>query len=144
MRPGTPERAHGAHEVEARAATGDASVGELIGAVSRDLSTLMRQELELAKVELRTEVADAGRATATLGGAVVAGHMVLLFLSVAAWWGMAEVMAAGWAALLVAAVWAAIAIPLYLSARGRLRRLHLVPERTVQTLRNVPDALRER
>jgi len=144
VRPGTPGRAHGTPEVEARAAAGGASVGELVGAVSRDLSTLMRQELELAKVELRAEVADAGKAAAALGGAAVAGHMVLLFLSFAAWWGMAEVMAPGWAALLVALVWVAVAIPLFLSARGRLRRLRPVPERTVQTLRNVPDAFRDR
>jgi hypothetical protein len=122
----------------------DASVGELVGQVSRDLSTLMRQELELAKVELRQEAAETGRAGAALGGAGFAAAMVLLFASCALWWGLAVVVAPGWAALLVAVVWAAVGVPLYLSGRRRLRAVHPVPERTARTLRDVPDALRGR
>src|SRR5581483_5448922 len=76
------------------------SVGELIGDVTRDLSTLMRQELELAKAEIRTEVSKTGKAAGMLGGAGFAGYMVLLFLSIALWWGLENVMDAGWAALI--------------------------------------------
>ena len=72
-----------------------ASVGELIGEVTRDLSTLMRQELALAKAEVKEEAVKAARAGGMLGAAGFAGYMVLLFASIAAWWGLAEVMAAG-------------------------------------------------
>ena len=41
---------------------GRASVGELIGEVTRDMSTLMRQELALAKAEVKQEAMKAGRA----------------------------------------------------------------------------------
>ena len=122
----------------------DASVGQMVGQVSHDLSVLMRQEIALARAELREEAAESSRAAARLGGAAFAAAMVLLFLSCALWWGLAEVMAPGWAALVVAAVWLAAGTPLSLSGRARLRGLHPVPERTAQTLRNVPDALRGR
>ena len=46
-----------------------ASVGELIGEVSRDLSTLMRQELELAKAELRQSASRASKGAALSRGA---------------------------------------------------------------------------
>ncbi len=81
-------------------------MGQLISEVSRDLSTLMRQEVELAKAEVRQEVVKTGKAAGLLGGAGFAGYMVLLFLSIAAWWGLANVMDQGWAALIVAGIWA--------------------------------------
>ncbi|MET0132471.1 MAG: phage holin family protein [Kibdelosporangium sp.] len=49
------------------------SVGELMGNVSRDLSMLLRQELALAKAELKVEAAKAGRGTGMLASAGVAG-----------------------------------------------------------------------
>ena len=46
---GTPTTEAGRPDVEGT------SVGQLIGEVTKDLSTLMRQELELAKVEVKAE-----------------------------------------------------------------------------------------
>ena len=122
----------------------NASLGDLIGEVTRDLSTLMRQELELAKAELKHEAAKSGKAAGMLGGAGFAGYMVLLFLSFALWWGLANVMDAGWAALIVAVLWAIVGAVLYTVGRQRLRQVHPTPERTVDTLKEVPDALRGR
>ena len=67
---------------------GDASVGELFSEVAQDMSTLMRQELALAKAEVKEEAVKAGRAAGMFGGAGFAGYMVLLFASIAAWWGL--------------------------------------------------------
>jgi hypothetical protein len=120
----------------------DVSVGELIGRVTRDLSTLMRQELALARAELKQEAGRAGKAAGAFGGAGVAGHFVLLFLSLAVWAGLSTVMAAGWAALLVALVWAAIAGLLYTMGRSSMQQVDPTPQRTVETLSNVPDALK--
>jgi hypothetical protein len=110
--------------------------------VSRDFSTLMRQELELAKAEIKTEVTKAGKGAGMLGGAGFAGYMVLLFLSFALWWGLENVMDAGWAALIVAAVWAVIGAVLYVTGRGELRSVNPKPERTVETVSQVPSALK--
>lgn len=122
----------------------NASVGELISEVTTDLSRLMRQELELAKVELKEEATKTGKAAGMLGAAAVAGHMVLLFASFALWWGLANIMDEGWAALIVMAIWAIAAGVLYGIGRGRLREVHPAPTQTVDTLKEVPDALRGR
>src|SRR3954454_9420616 len=118
------------------------SVGELIGEVSRDLSTLMRQELELAKAEIKTEVSKTGKAAGMLGGGGFAGYMVMLFLSIALWWGLENVMDAGWAALIVAAVWGVIGAVLYATGRKTMRTVNPKPERTVETVQEIPGALK--
>ena len=122
----------------------NSSVGELIGEVTRDLSALMRQELELAKVELKAEASKTGKAAGMLGAAGFAGYMVLLFGSFALWWGLANVMDEGWAALIVMVLWAIAAAVLYAVGRQRLREVRPKPEQTVDTLKEVPDALRGR
>jgi Putative Actinobacterial Holin-X, holin superfamily III len=121
---------------------GAASVGELVGEVSQDLSTLMRQELALAKAEVKQEAIKAGRAAGMLGAAGFAGYMVLLFASIAACWGLAEVMAKGWAALIVTAVWAVIGAVLYARGRQRMREVNPMPERTTGTAKELPDTLK--
>jgi hypothetical protein len=120
------------------------SVGELIGEVARDLSTLMRQELRLAKAELKQEAGRAGRAVGMVGAAGFAGYLTLLFVSIALWWGLSNVMDQGWAALIVAALWAVAGAVLYAAGRQRLAGLSPAPTRTAETLRELPDAIRGR
>ena len=118
------------------------SVGELIGEVSNDLSTLMRQELALAKAEVKAEATKTGKAAGMLGGAGFAGYMVALFLSCALWWGLANAMDTGIAALIVAIIWGVIGAVLFVTGRKKMREVHPKPERTVSTLKEVPDALK--
>ncbi|WP_433503527.1 phage holin family protein [Pseudonocardia halophobica] len=122
----------------------DVSVGDLMGRVSRDLSTLMRQELALAQAELKQEARKAGKAAGGFGAAGFAGYMVLLFLSVALWAGLSNVMDSGWAGVIVAVVWAVIGAIAFVVGRNNARRTHPTPERTVDTLKQVPDALKGR
>jgi len=121
----------------------NASVGDLIGEVTRDLSTLMRQELDLAKAEVKQEASKAAKAGGMLGAAGFAGYMVLLFASIAAWQGLAEIMPSGWAALIVAVVWAAIGAVLFAVGRKRMAEVNPKPERTMETVGEVPGALKE-
>ena len=113
----------------------DESLGELVSDLTTDLSGLMRDELELAKVELKEEIGKAGRAGGMFGGAALAGYMTIVLLSFAAAWGLAELMAAGWAFLIVAVLWGVAGAVLYLRARDQLRTVNLTPEQTVVTLR---------
>jgi len=99
------------------------------------------QVIALAKAELKQEALRAGRPWGMLGGAGFAGYMVLLFASIAAWWGFAEVMAPGWAALIVTAIWAVIGAVLYTQGRRRLREVNLKPGRTGETVSEMPDAV---
>ena len=75
----------------------DRSLGHLISEVTQDLSTLMRQELELAKAELQQTAPAKGRAP---GCATVAGYFVLLFVSIALWWAIGSATGLGWSAVI--------------------------------------------
>ena len=119
----------------------NASVGELIGEVSRDLSTLMRQELELAKVEIKTEVTKSGKAAGMLGGAGFAGYMVMLFLSCALWWGLERDGCRMGRADRRRPVGRHRAV-LYASGRKTLRTVNPKPERAVDTVQEIPGALK--
>jgi hypothetical protein len=121
---------------------GDLSLGDLIGNVTRDLSTLMRQELALAQAEVKQEVSKTAKGAGALVGAGLAGFFVLMFLSMALYAGLSNVMDAGWAGLIVAVIWAIIAGALFAVGRSRMQQVHPKPERTVDTLSNVPDALK--
>src|SRR3954452_19465177 len=99
----------------------DTSVGELIGNISNDLSRLFRQEVELAKAEIRQEATKAGKAAGMLGGAAFAGYLAVLLLSFALVFGLANVIDAGWAALIVAVIWGIIGAVLYLTGRNKLK-----------------------
>ena len=118
------------------------SIGALLSEITTDLSTLMRQEIDLAKAEVKEEATKTGKAAGMLGAAGFAGYMVALFASIALWWALANGMDEGWAALIVAALWAVVGAVLYSMGRSRLKAVHPKPERTVQTLKEVPDALK--
>ncbi|MFE9770360.1 phage holin family protein [Streptomyces sp. NPDC005931] len=113
----------------------DRSMGELLSTVTADLQALFRQEVELAKAEIREEATRAGKAAGMYGGAGFAGYMVLLFLSLAAILGLSNVMDGGWAALIVTAVWAVVAAVLYQRGRAQMRTVSPKPERTVETMK---------
>jgi len=113
----------------------DTSVGDLIGNIADDLSQLFRQEVELAKVEIKQEATKAGKAAGMLGGAGFAGYLAVVLLSFALVFGLANVMDAGWAALIVAVIWGVIGAVLYAAGRKRLKTVDPMPRRTVDTIK---------
>ena len=116
------------------------SLGELLGEVSSDLSELVRQELALAKAEATQTATRAGKGAGLLAGAALGGYFTLLFLSVAAWWALGEVVGRGWSALVVMAVWAVITAVLAVMGRSALSAAKGLP-RTAETVKRIPDAL---
>ncbi|TQJ39056.1 putative superfamily III holin-X [Arthrobacter sp. SLBN-112] len=126
---------------EAHMKADNASLGELLGDVTRDLSTLMRQEVELAKAELKQSTSRAGKGAGMLAGAGVGGHFVLLFLSLALMWALGAIMPLGWSALIVAVVWAIIAAVLASIGRKELKQIKGLPQ-TGETLSEIPPTLK--
>ena len=120
---------------------GDRSLGDLISEVTEDLSTLMRQELELAKAELQQSATRAGKGAGMLGGAAVAGYFVLLFASIALWWAIGAGTGLGWSAVIVAVIWGIIAAVLAAAGRRSLRSVRGLPK-TADTVKKIPDALK--
>ncbi|GKV73801.1 phage holin family protein [Pseudarthrobacter sp. NCCP-2145] len=119
----------------------NASLGELLGDVTRDLSTLMRQEVELAKAELKQSATKAGKGSGMLAGAGVAGHFVLVFLSLGLMFALGALMPLGWAALIVAVVWGIIAAVLASIGRKELKQVKGLPQ-TGETLSEIPPTLK--
>jgi hypothetical protein len=117
------------------------SVGEVFSELTADLSTLMRQEVELAKAEVRQSATQAGKGAGMLAGAGVAGHLALLFVSVAAWWGIGDTTGHGWSALIVGGAWLIIAAVLGLLGRREITTVSGVPQ-TTQTAKKIPDAVK--
>ena len=124
---------------ETKAAT--TSLGDLVGEVTKDFSKLMRQELELAKAELKQSATESAKGAGMFGGAGYGAAMAVFFLSVAVWWWLATVMGGGWAGVVVAVIWAVIALILYFVGRNEFKKVQGAPQ-TVETLKEIPQTLR--
>ncbi len=122
-------------------ASDDLTLGERLGNVTRDLSTLMRQEVALAKAELSQSASKAGKGVGMLAGAAVAGFFVLMFLSISLWRALGNEMGYGWSALIVAVIWAIIAAILAVVGKKALDQVRGVPD-TTDTLGKIPNALK--
>lgn len=119
------------------------SMGELVTRISTDTSTLLRQELELAKVETKEEVSKAVRGAVGFGGAALTGAITLLLLAFAAAWGLAELIPVGFAFLAVAGAFLIITAALILTGRLELKRV-TGPTRTAETLKEDVQWARDR
>ena len=120
------------------------SFGELAKGLSRDISVLVRQELDLARAEMREKAKIAGPGLGMFGGAGVfalaalgaftAFLILLLDLAMPAWA----------AALIVTALWAAVAGVLYVTGRERVKEAGKpVPEQTIETVKEDVDFAKE-
>ena len=121
------------HQIDMR--EGNASLGELFSRLTADLSKLVRDEVELAKVEINQTVQSAKTAGISMGAAGLLGLMAFVLLSFAAAWGLAEVVPAGVAFLIVGGAYGLVALALLALGRQRLKRAKPLPEQTVETLK---------
>jgi hypothetical protein len=112
------------------------SLGELFGKLSNETSTLIRQEMALARAELTEKGKEAGKGAGLFGGAgavgllgagaITAGIILLLDLAIAAWL----------AAIIVGLIYVAVAAFLGLKGRDRIQAATPpVPEQTVDTVK---------
>lgn len=124
---------------EAKAAS--TSLGDLLGEVSRDISTLMRQEVALAKAELKESATKSAKGAGLMGGAGYSALMAIFFLSVALWWALGTLVGGGWSAVIVAVIWGVIALILFLVGRGQFTQVEGAPQ-TVETLKEIPETLK--
>jgi hypothetical protein len=113
----------------------DRSLGEIVGDLSQDLTTLVKQELELARTELKEEASKAGKGAGMLGGAGVAGLLALILGSFALAYLLDNWMPVELAFLIVTILWAIVGA--VLAARGRKELKNANPQlpETQQTLK---------
>ncbi|WP_404432397.1 phage holin family protein [Microbacterium lacus] len=124
---------------EEKAAT--TSLGDLLSEVTRDISTLMQQEVELAKAELKQSASKSAKGLGSLGGAAYSGMMAIFFLSLALWWALSTQIGGGWAGVIVAVIWAVIGLVLYRMGRAQMKEVQGAPQ-TVATLKEIPETLK--
>lgn len=117
------------------------SIGELFGRVTTDLSTLMRQEVALAKAEATQTATKAGRGIGLFVGAAIGAIFVLSYLTLALWWVIGNATGRGWASLIVAGIWLIIAVVLALVGKQEFDKARGLPQ-TAETVSKIPNALK--
>jgi len=111
-------------------------LGELVKQLGTQTSTLVRQELDLAKAELSEKGRVAGKGAGLLGGAALVGLMAAGALTATLILALSEAIDAWLAALIVTVVMAALAAVLAIQGRNRIRAATPpVPEQTVETVK---------
>ncbi|HEX8770691.1 MAG TPA: phage holin family protein, partial [Acidimicrobiales bacterium] len=119
--------------------TGERPLGELFSEMTQQLQVLMRKEIELAKVETKEQLSQAGKTGAIFGAMAVVGLIAALILAMAAAWGLAEVMPVGVAFLIVGVVLLVITLVLLQSGKKRAAALRPVPAQTIATVKDDVD-----
>jgi uncharacterized membrane protein YqjE len=113
----------------------DRSVADLVKELSQETSELVRQELALARAELREQGKRAGKGAGMLGGAGVAGLLTLGSLTAMVIALLDMAMATWVAALIVTVVWAVVAGVLALQGRNKIKEATPPAPRTVDTVK---------
>ena len=112
------------------------STGELVKQLTQQTSTLVRQEVDLAKAELAQKGKQTGAGAGILGGSGVLALFGLAALTTAAIAALSEAMEVWAAALIMAAVYLAVAGVLALAGRNRLQEAApMAPEQTIETMK---------
>lgn len=120
------------------------SLGDLFGDLSRQLTTLIRQEIELARTEMTAKVTSAGRDAALIGAGgalayagvlVLLGAVVLLLIQLG--------LDAWLSALIVGMVAVGVGYVLIDRGRSRLSEVDIAPERAIETARDEAEWAKE-
>ena len=114
----------------------DQGIGDLVKELSGQVSTLVRQEVALAKAEVSEKGKQAGVGAGMFGGAGIAGLLMLGSLTAFLILVLHLAMPAWAATLIVTALWGAVAGVLALQGRTKLQAMGTpVPEQTIETVK---------
>jgi uncharacterized membrane protein YqjE len=112
----------------------EASLADLLSEMTSELSTLLRKEVQLAKVEVKEEVTQAGKGAGMLGGAGLAGWMALIMLSFALAWLLDQGLNTAMSFAIVGIVWVIAAAALFATGKRRLKTIETLPQ-TKETIK---------
>lgn len=120
------------------------SLATLLSDLASETILLMRQEMALLKAELHEKFSRVGQGATALGAGALIAYSGWFVLLAAAVLGLAKVMPAWLAALVVAIIVLGTGAALLLLGKNRLEAQSMVPRRTLRTLREDEEWLRER
>ena len=133
-------RSHPAPDSEAEVRARNESLSEMFSSFSRNISTLLRQEVQLAKAEATQTAKQGGTGAGMVAGAALGGVFTLLFLSLALMWALGSVMHLGFAAVIVAVIWAVVAAVLAAMGKKHFEKMKDLPQ-TQDTVAEIPPTL---
>jgi uncharacterized membrane protein YqjE len=115
----------------------DQSLGELISRMTSDVSKLVGTQIELAKLEIKDEVAKAGKGAGMVGGGGVAAFLAVLLLSFAIAYWLADAFDDnyGLGFFIVGLVYAVVAAVLVLKGKQKINEATPVAEQTIETIK---------
>jgi hypothetical protein len=121
------------------------SLGQLFGDLTRQLSTLIRQEVDLARTEVTAKAASTARDGAFIGVGALLVYAAMLGLMATVILGLIDAGLEPWlSALIVSVMVAAAGGGLIVVGRKRLAQADLAPTRTLETLRDDAELVKER
>jgi hypothetical protein len=112
------------------------SIGELFAELAGETSTLVRQEMQLAKTELSQKATEAATDAAWVGAGGALLHAGLLALVAAAIIGLGQIVPAWVSALVIGLVVAGVGYLLVKKGLDAFKRLDPAPRETIETLRD--------
>lgn len=122
--------------------TSTRSIGQLVADATQDVSSIIRNEIQLAKSEITADVSKIGKGVGMFAGAGVFAFLALIILLIAAGLGLAEFMPGWLAFLIVAVVLLVVAGILALVGKGAISKAKFKPERTIRNAQETVEALK--
>jgi len=119
------------------------SIGELFAELANETSTLVRQEVQLAKTEITQKVTSAGKDAGMIGAGGALAYAGLLAVIAAVIIGLGHLIGMGWSALLVGIVVIGVGYMLIQSGLSALKRIDPTPRETIQTIKEDVDMVKE-
>ena len=124
--------------------TDDRSLKDLLADLTESVTTLFRQEIQLARAETSEKITQVGVALGAIAGGAILALAALIVLLQALVIGITEAgVPPGWAALIVGVVVAVIAYVLIHKGTSDLKASNLAPDRTVSSLKRDAQVVKE-
>lgn len=127
-----------------QADTSETSLGTLFTQLTEDFSTLIRKEVELARVETMEKVSTVARSTVSMIAGGVIAYAGLIILLLAAAFGLANVIPLWISSLIIGIVTLIVGGLMIMAGRSALADLTVVPEKTVTTVKRDAKMIQEK
>lgn len=119
------------------------TLGQLVADASSDMTTIVKNEIDLAKLEMKSEAQKAGKGAGLLAAAGLFALFMLGFLLTAGAWGLVAAGLAKWLAfLIVAGVLLLITLVLALMGKSSLKKMQGGPKHTIDHAQKTVQAIK--
>jgi len=117
---------------------------DLVKQVSEEASTLVRNEIKLAKAEMSEKAKEVGIGAGMFGGAGYLTHLASIGLMLSLIFALSTAMPAWLAALIVTIVFVAVAGALALAGKKRIKNAGPpIPEETIESVKQTIETVKE-